>query len=123
MDRRTAMSAPVEQAVARPPDGFERRGRKTLLQLAAQPSDIDVDDIGLRVERHVPHVARQHLARHHLARIFHEIAEQSELAQAERKVPVLAKGGQSLHMAFDSAIAYPRDMLAPRGPAAERAEP
>src|SRR3546814_9219190 len=59
MDRRTAMSAPVEQAVARPPDGFERRGRKTLLQLAAQPYDIDVDDIGLRVERHVPHVAQQ----------------------------------------------------------------
>src|SRR3546814_17230388 len=55
MDRRTAMSAPVEQAVARPPDGFERRGRKTLLQLAAQPSDIDVDDIGLGADSNLHH--------------------------------------------------------------------
>src|SRR3546814_12916925 len=53
MDRRTAMSATDEQAVARPTDGLERRGRKNLLQHAAQPSDIGVDVTGIDRKRDV----------------------------------------------------------------------
>src|SRR5687768_11099918 len=63
MERRPGMGLPpVEQSVARAPDRLERRLVEPFLELAPQPADIDVDDVGLRIEVHLPYVAQQHLA-------------------------------------------------------------
>ena len=56
---------------------------KPLSILRAQPRDMHVDDIGLRIEMIVPDVLEQHGARHHLAGMSHQIFEQAEFARLQ----------------------------------------
>src|SRR5687768_3318942 len=63
IERRPLMALPpVEQSIARAPDRLQRGLVEAFLQLAPQPADVDVDDVGLRVEVQLPDVAQQHLA-------------------------------------------------------------
>ena len=64
---------------------------EALVDLGAQARDVDVDDVGLRVEMIIPDVLEQHGARHHLAGVLHQIFEQAELARLQRQL-VLAAG-------------------------------
>ena len=64
--------------------GMQQRLVEALVDLAAQPRDVHVDDVGLRVEVVVPHVLEQHGARHHLAGVLHQVFEQAEFARLQR---------------------------------------
>src|SRR5260370_7633544 len=56
---------------------------ETLIDLRAQPRDVHVDDVGLRVEMIIPHVLEQHGASDDLTRVLHEILEQAELPRLQ----------------------------------------
>src|SRR5262245_8157157 len=60
--------------------GMQQLLGKALVDLAPEPRDVHVDDVGLRVEVVVPHVLEQHGERDHLAGVLHEVLEQPELA-------------------------------------------
>ena len=57
---------------------------ESLVDLGAQARDMDVDDIGLRVEVIVPDILEQHGAGHDMAGIAHEIFEQLEFARLQQ---------------------------------------
>src|SRR4051812_3265873 len=59
----------------------QQRLRKSLVDLGAQPGDMHVDHVGLRVEVIVPDVLQQHGAGHDLTGMFHQIFEQPELTR------------------------------------------
>src|SRR3954452_7349256 len=62
-------------------NGVEERVGVALIDLAAQPRHVHVDDVGLGVEVIVPDVFEQHGTGHHLAGVLHQIFEQAELAR------------------------------------------
>src|SRR5579872_7406875 len=53
--------------------GVQQRLGEALVDLRAQPRDVDVDDVGLRIEVIIPDVLQQHGAGDHLAGVLHEI--------------------------------------------------
>src|SRR5579863_6647272 len=53
------------------------------VDLAANTPDIDVDDVGRRVEMDVPDALQQHRARHHLALVANEIFEHLEFPRQQ----------------------------------------
>src|SRR5690606_29530527 len=68
------------EAVARAADGMQQRALEAAVDLRAQPADVHVDHVGLRVEVVVPDALEQHRARDHLTRMAHQELEQLELA-------------------------------------------
>src|SRR6476661_10704254 len=80
--RKSLVSA-VTDGVAGAADGVQQRRRKVLVDLRAKPRDMNVDDVGLRIEVIVPYVLEQHGAGHHLARMLHEIFQQAKLARLQ----------------------------------------
>ena len=70
----------------------DRRG-KALLELAAQPPDMHVDNIRSRVEVIVPDLLEHHRARHHLPGVPREIFEQVEFARSQRDRAALPDDG------------------------------
>src|SRR5882757_4994424 len=71
-------------------DRMQQRPLKTLVDLGAQPRNVHVDHVGLRIEMIVPDVLQQHGARHHLAGMLHQIFEQAEFARLERQLVLAA---------------------------------
>src|ERR1051325_10713208 len=69
--------------VARASDGMEKRLVEAVLELAPQAADVDVDDVGARVEVIVPHLLQQHGAGHDAAFVPREIFEQQIFAGLE----------------------------------------
>src|SRR5690606_32432509 len=69
--------------VARTAHRMKKRLLEALLDLAAQPGNVDIDDIGLGIKVIVPDILEQHGARHHLPGMTHQIFEQTELARLE----------------------------------------
>src|ERR1700719_3692928 len=51
---------------------LEERRVEAFVDLGAQPRNMNVNDIGLRIEMIVPYVFKQHRPRDHLPRIFHQ---------------------------------------------------
>ena len=62
--------------------GLDQRGAAAV-DLAAQPTDVRLDDVGLRIEMVFPHLFEQHLARDKPALGAHQEFEQAELARLE----------------------------------------
>jgi hypothetical protein len=64
------------------PDSSARtdgRGRSRLLQFFPQSGDVSIDDVGARIEVHVPHFVVQLTPRNRLAGPEHEVFEKLEL--------------------------------------------
>src|SRR5262245_30420249 len=70
--------------------------RPALVDLAAQPADVALDDVGLRIEMKIPDVLQKHGPRHHATGVAHQVLEQLELARLE----VDARAG-ARHRALD----------------------
>src|SRR5882757_9735827 len=51
--------------------------------LAAQPADMRLDDVGLGIEVKIPHALEQHCARDHAIGMTHEKLQEAELARLE----------------------------------------
>src|SRR2546423_6610088 len=94
-----------------------------IVDLAADTSDIDVDDVGRGIEMQVPDMLEQHRARDHAAFVAHEIFEQLELARQQRNLAAAATG--VARDQIDREISDTQDGLLGDGLAAatERLEP
>src|ERR1700761_4387931 len=73
----------VTDHVSRAANGMKQRPLETLVDLGAQPRNMHVNDIGLRIEVIIPDVFQQHGARDHLARMLHQIFQKAEFARLQ----------------------------------------
>src|SRR5947209_4820529 len=64
-------------------DCMDERIGVLAVDLAAQASNIDVDDVGRGIEMEIPHVLQQHGARHDIAFVAHQIFEELEFARKQ----------------------------------------
>ena len=81
-----AVRGPVPaQRVARAPDGLEPHAAARLVQLAPQPADVHVDDVGEGVELVVPRVVEDPVAAEDLVRVQQEEPQQAELLGAQHE--------------------------------------
>src|SRR5881392_575732 len=54
-------------------DGVDKRIGLLTINLAADSADIDVDDVGRRIEMEIPHMLQQHRSRNNLAFVAHQV--------------------------------------------------
>src|SRR5215471_4930728 len=81
------------EAIPDAADGMNERIRLLIVYLAPYPPDIDVDDVGGRIEMKVPYVLEQHGARHDSAFVADQIFEQLEFPRKELDfTPAPARG-------------------------------
>src|SRR5205085_12241462 len=78
-----ALAEPVARAAHRVQD----RPLEPLLQLAPQAADMDVDDVGPRIEMIVPHLLEQHRPGHHPPLVAGEIFEQPVFPRLQIDLP------------------------------------
>src|SRR5215471_11232306 len=67
------------EAISDAANRMDQRIGLLVVDLAAQTADIDVDDIGRRIEIEIPDVLQHHGPRHHPAFVAHEIFQQLKL--------------------------------------------
>src|SRR5688572_22599578 len=81
---RTAKGSALRgESVAGAADGVDQGLLEALVHPLAQPADMHVDDVGLRIEMIVPHRLEQHGAGDELALVAHQVLEQRELARLQ----------------------------------------
>src|SRR5579872_1244591 len=97
-----AMSTDAKSDAA---DGVYQRIAVMIVDLAAHAADIDVDDVGGRVEIQVPDVLQQHRAWHHLALVAHQIFQHLEFARQQFDLFAGAVGGAGHEIEFEVADA------------------
>src|ERR1700730_5821515 len=87
------MSLPnaVTNHVPRAANGMEQRPLETLVDLGAQPRNMHIDDVRLRIEMIVPDVFQQHGPRHPLPWLPDQIYQQPELACLPRQLILAAR--------------------------------
>src|SRR5688572_21630606 len=73
-----APSAAIAQYVAGATHRVQQRALESLVDGGAQPADVHVDHVGLRVEMQVPDGLEQHGAGHYLAGVAGQVFEQLE---------------------------------------------
>src|SRR6516225_88721 len=73
-------------------NGMDQRVVLAAVDLATNSTDIDVDDIGHRIEVQIPYVLQQHGSRDHLTGIARQIRQQSKLARQQFDFPTTAAG-------------------------------
>src|SRR2546429_8407088 len=87
----------VPQSVPGPSNSLERLSPKGPVDLVSQIADVDLHDVGLGIEREVPHVFDERCLRQHLAGAAHQELEECELLRCERNrdvtAPNVASGG------------------------------
>src|SRR4051812_16634379 len=76
-------------------------------QLAAQSSDIDVDDVAPRVEAEAPDVRQQLVAGADLVGASHEMTQQKELSLGQRRTPSADVQLPSLQVELDRSDPQP----------------
>src|SRR6266700_540246 len=64
-------------------DCMDERIRLLAVDLAAQASNINVDDVGRGIEMEIPHVLQQHGARHDAALVANQIFEELKFARKQ----------------------------------------
>src|SRR5215469_7816642 len=97
-------------------NGMDQRIGLLVVNLATQPSNIDVDDIGRRIEMKVPHVLQQHGAGYDAAFIAHQIFQQLEFLGKKFDAPAAPAGGPRDQV--DREVAHAQDGLLRDGVAA-----
>src|SRR5581483_9064369 len=95
------------EAIADAADGMDQRIGLLVVDLAAHPPDIDVDDVGRRIEVQIPDVLQQHRARHHTALVAHQIFQQLKLLRQQHQL--LAAPARTARDQIDREITDPQD--------------
>src|SRR5215469_13081984 len=89
-------------------DGVDQRIGMLIVDLAANAAEIDVDDVGGRVEVEVPYMLQQHGPRHDLTLVADQIFEHLKLARQELDLLAGAIGGARDKVEFEVADAQHR---------------
>src|SRR5579871_4694938 len=74
-------------------DGVDERIGLLAVDLAADPSDVDIDDVGGRVKMQIPYMLKQHRPRHHVAFVANEIFEHLEFPRQQVDAATAAARG------------------------------
>src|ERR1700722_377064 len=85
--------------------GMQKRLRETLVDLRAQPGDVHVNNVGLRIKMIVPNVLQQHGTGHDLSRVPHQIFEQAEFARLQ--LQLLSAAGDFVRETVELEVADP----------------
>src|SRR3954447_229565 len=97
-------------------DGVDQRIGLGIIDLAADATDIDVDDVGGGIEVQIPDMLEQHRTRDDAALVADEIFEQLEFPRQQRNLPAAA--ARAPRDQVDGEIADPQDRLLGNGVAA-----
>src|SRR5262249_22587583 len=117
VDERSVLARSTD-AKADPADRVDERVGLRAVDLAADTSDIDIDDVGRGVKMQIPYVLQEHRPRHRLAGVADEIFEHLEFARQQLDVAAAAP-----HRARDEIeleIAHAQHRLLDHGGAATR---
>src|SRR5262249_61344998 len=101
-----------------PADRVDERVGLLAVDLAADASNIDVDDVGRGVKMQIPYVLQQHRPRHDLTGVADEIFEHLELARQE--LDLLAAAAHRAGDEIELEIVDPQHRLLDHGGAAPR---
>src|SRR6185312_5843664 len=104
------------ETVSDPANGMDQRIGLLVVDLSAQPSNIDIDDVGRRIEMKVPDVLQQHGPGYDAALIAHQIFQKLEFLG--KKVDILAAPAGGPRDQVDREIAHAQDGLLRDGVAA-----
>src|SRR3954470_8574811 len=102
----TSVLSRSTEAISDAADGVDQRIVLGVVDLAADASDIDVDDVGGGIEMQVPDVLKQHCARDDPALVADEIFEQLEFPGQQRDLAAAAGG--STRDQIDGEVADPQ---------------
>src|SRR6185436_17233404 len=80
---RASASGPLFEDIAHAAHGVDQRLGERLVDLRAQTSDVDVDDVRASVEVHVPHLLGDQRPRQDVARVAREQREEQELLRRQ----------------------------------------
>src|ERR1051326_8311690 len=104
--------------IANAANGVDERISLLIVDLAAKPPNVDVDDVGRRIEVQIPDVLQQHGARHDLAFTAHQVLEKLELSRQQFDIAVPPPGGARHQIELE--VADPKHRLLHQGGAASR---
>src|SRR5580704_18736575 len=88
-----SVSARSTDAKPDPADRVDERVGLLTVDLAADASDVNVDDVGRGVKMQIPYMLQQHRARDHLAFVAHQILENLEFPRQQLDFPAAALHG------------------------------
>src|SRR5579864_8542173 len=89
-----------------------------IVDFAAQPPNVNVDDVGCRIEMQIPNILQQHGTGHDLAFTAHKIFEQLELPRQQFDIAAPPLGGPRHQIELE--VANPQHRLLHQGGAASR---
>src|SRR5215472_11208187 len=97
------------EAISDAANRVDQRIGLSIVDLAADASDIDVDDVRRRIEMQIPHVLQQHRAGDDLAFVARQIFQKPEFARQQLDVLAVPAGGPRDQV--DGKIADAQDCL------------
>src|SRR5438132_12154601 len=103
------VSARSTEAIPDAANGMDQRIGLLVVDLAADAADIDIDDVGRRIEMKIPDVLKQHGARYDAALVADQIFEQLKFAGKQIDFPAAPACGAVDQV--DLEIADPQDGL------------
>src|ERR1043166_1642347 len=68
-------------------NGVDERIGLLTVNLAADASDVDIDDVGRGIEMEIPYMLQQHRPRNNLAFIANQVLEKLELSRQKFDIP------------------------------------
>src|SRR6185312_4406724 len=93
--------------IAQPSHCVDELPFEGIVDLGAQPANMDIDDIAVAVERHVPDLLRDERPRQHVALVLHEQRQQQELFGRELERRAAAHGAVTPHVEREIRILRP----------------
>src|SRR5208282_6066364 len=102
---RNSLTSAVTDHVSGAAHRVQQGDVEVAIDLGAQARDVDVDDVGLRIEMIVPDVFEQHGAGDDLAGVLQEVFEQAEFARLQRDL--LAGARHLVGKAVEREVAEP----------------
>src|SRR6266853_4502351 len=95
---------------AKPDAAYGMNERISLLavDLAADTSDIDIDDVGRRVKMQIPYMLQQHRPRHDMTFVANQILQNLKFPRQQVDVPAAAAYGSRHEVEFKVADAQLR---------------
>src|SRR6516165_4571179 len=104
-------------------NGMNQRIVLTAVDLPPDTADIDIDDVGRRIEMQIPYVLQEHGARDHLTGIAGQVRQQTELSRQQFDLPTAPAGDPREQIDLQIADAQHRFLDHGAAAAGERIDP
>src|SRR5690348_16693073 len=114
--RRLVLSAAAAETEAYAADGRQERLARCSPQLSAQVPDVDIHNVALGIEMHVPHFLQKRGTADDLPRMKHEILEELELLRREVQGLLVERHHMVQSVQYDRAVAQHIEPLSTAAP-------